>query len=249
MEPLAALWGGLAGAAVGSFVATAVLRHLRGEAWWRGRSHCPTCRRRLGAGELVPVVSRLWRPRCRSCGAPIDSLHTVAELAGAGVGALALAGGVRGEGVMLALFGWTLLGPALFDLRTRRLPDGWSLALATAGLLLAVLRGSGLALPAGPGPAAALGSAAAAGGALALLRALHVRLRRREGLGAGDVKFAAALATWMTPTQLPVALLVAAAGGLLHALAAGALRDPARPIPFGPHLALGAFLALGGGGG
>ncbi len=245
-EPLTVLLGAVAGAAVGSFLATAVLRHERGEPWWRGRSHCPHCGRILGVGELVPVVSRLLWPRCRGCGAPIDPLHTVGELGGLGVGGLALAGGLTPGALLLALFGWAAMVPALVDLREGRLPLSWSRGLLVAGLVVAGLRSAGLA---GPGPELpqALLAAGLAGLGLAALRALHRWLRGREGMGWGDVEFAAGLGAWLEPHTLPTALLLAASSGLVYALARGAWRNPTQTLPFGPHLALGAVLVAVGG--
>ncbi len=227
---------------MGSFLATAVVRSLRGESTLSGRSRCPACGRGLRAVELVPVASFLWWRRCRGCGAPIDPLHPAGEVAGALVFALAVAQASPSRWPFaLALGGW-LLALALWDLRTRRLPDPLVLPLPPA--LLALAWGQGWIVPdlALPDPLSALAGAAAAGGALLLLRESYRRLRGREGLGMGDVKLAFGLGALSGLADLPRLLLAAAVLGLFHAVAAGALRDPARPVPFGPALCAAAFL-------
>ena len=69
----------------------------------------------------------------------------------------------------------------------------------------------------------------------------YARLRRLEGLGWGDVKLAAAGAIWLDWPQLPIALLIAAAAGIL-VVAGRAMLDGGRlktsiAIPFGAFLA------------
>jgi len=238
----ATLLAAAAGSAVGSFLATAVLRGARGESALSGRSRCPACKRVLSAVELVPVVSFLWWRRCRSCGAAIDPLHPTGEMAGAFAFALAVALTPPSRWPFaLALGGW-LLALALWDLRTRRLPDPLVLPLAPAFFALAWVQGRMVLDLALPDPLSALAGAVAAGGALLLLRALYGWLSGREGLGMGDVKLAFGLGALSGLPDLPRLLLLAALFGLLHAVAAGALRDPARPVPFGPALSAAAFL-------
>jgi prepilin signal peptidase PulO-like enzyme (type II secretory pathway) len=60
------------GAAFGSFFEVVLDRVPRGESLLWPPSHCRTCRRRLTADELVPVISYLAQHgRCRACDTPI----------------------------------------------------------------------------------------------------------------------------------------------------------------------------------
>jgi leader peptidase (prepilin peptidase) / N-methyltransferase len=145
--------------------------------------------------------------------------------------------------LLLALLPLPLTLPAaVIDLRRRILPDGLTLALLGAGLLVTGLR---------EGDAAAvlprLAEAALAFGLFWSLRALHARLRGRIGLGLEDVKFLAAATAWTGLAPLPVLLLVAsltALAALASAALAGRRIDAATPLPFGPFLALGLHAAL-----
>jgi prepilin signal peptidase PulO-like enzyme (type II secretory pathway) len=68
------------GAALGSFFEVVLDRLPRGESLLWPPSHCRTCRHRLGADELVPVISYLvQRGRCRACDTPIGSGVPVRE--------------------------------------------------------------------------------------------------------------------------------------------------------------------------
>ena len=74
------------------------------------------------------------------------------------------------------------------------------------------------------------------------LRALYARLRRRTGLGLGDVKFLRAATAWTGLEHVPVLILIAS-GTALAALALDALSGQrigaATRLPFGPFLAIG----------
>jgi leader peptidase (prepilin peptidase)/N-methyltransferase len=123
---------------------------------------------------------------------------------------------------------------AAADLRAMILPDALTLPLLVAGLAAGAA-----GLSAGWEPRAA--GAAAGWGALAGLAALWRRRRGVEGLGLGDAKLAGAAGAWVGAWELATVALVAAPAAIAAALLRG---EPARPIPFGPFLALGFWVAL-----
>jgi leader peptidase (prepilin peptidase)/N-methyltransferase len=88
--PAEAAWTALAfilGAAIGSFLATILIRWPQGRSVVAGRSACDKCGRILEARDLVPILSwSLARGRCRTCGARIDRRHLAAEAGAAIVG-------------------------------------------------------------------------------------------------------------------------------------------------------------------
>ncbi len=93
----------------------------------------------------------------------------------------------------------------------------------------------------------ALLRSAVAGGVLLALRYFYGWRRGVEGLGLGDAKLAAAGAPFLAWPVLPVALLIAAFGGLL-AVGAQALAKGKRPsrrdsLPFGAFLAPAIWIA------
>ncbi|GBD45002.1 Type 4 prepilin-like proteins leader peptide-processing enzyme [bacterium HR40] len=234
-----------AGACVGSFLATVRLRARRGESWIAGRSHCDGCGVRLPWPLTLPLVGYLLsRGRCRFCRAPIDPSQPLLEGGAALLAAAPFLVFPPTAALALALLGGLLLALSLADLEAMRLPDPLVAAVALLALLLLAARHAGIAVPPLPQLDEALMGAALAAGFLVLLRCAHRQLSGREGLGWGDVKLAGASGLWLGPQALPAFFLLAGTLGLLAAIARGALRDPARPVPFGPALALALFLLL-----
>lgn len=229
--------GAVLGLALGSFIATLVVRWGAGRSIG-GRSRCDGCARQLTPLELVPLIGfALAGGRCRTCGAPIDPAFPATEAAAATLGAVALALEPGWGGLAGAAFGWTLLTLALLDARHLWLPDRLTLPLLAAGLALGAL---GLA------PDFASRSLGA-GGALAAFAAIawgYARLRSREGLGQGDVKLLGAIGAWLGWQPLPMVVAGAAALGLIIValrLLRGATVRATDPLPFGTLLAAAAF--------
>jgi leader peptidase (prepilin peptidase) / N-methyltransferase len=122
------------------------------------------------------------------------------------------------------------------DLASWRIPDALNLALLSGGLLWAGLTGqlfSGV-----------LGGLWGFGASL-LIRALYFKLRGRQGLGLGDVKFFGAAGVWVGWSGLPILLLISSVSALALVLGlqmAGRATTPGDRIAFGPHLSLGLML-------
>lgn len=237
IEPVAALIGGLAGAILGSFLATLILRWPQGRSVMRGRSACDGCGRTLGARDLIPLVSAMMqRGRCRSCGAAIDPLHGRVEAGCAVIGALAL--GVMPDlgGVGWALFGWLLLTLAVLDWRHFWLPDALTLPLAFLGFTIGLWTTDVSLVD------RAIGAALGYGALLAI--ALGYRaVRGRDGLGLGDAKLSGALGAWTGWQALPFILLIASVTGLLVMLVTGRAKEAGARVPLGTFLALAAVPA------
>nr|WP_221380562.1 prepilin peptidase [Actinoplanes polyasparticus] len=123
---------------------------------------------------------------------------------------------------------------ALIDLRCLRLPDKLVGALAVIAVPpLALLRPE------------RLGSALVAGG-LILTAYLVIALLPGHGLGLGDVKLAAVLATILGFTGWPSVVVGLVVPHLINGPVALAmlLAGRNRPIPFGPALLAGALIAV-----
>lgn len=230
-----ALGLGILGAILGSFLATLVVRWPQGRSVARGRSACDACGRRLGAAELVPVLSAVvQRGRCRDCGSPIGAVHGRVELACIAVGASAGWAAPGWEGLAGAVFGWLLVTLAALDLLHFWLPDALTAPLAAGGIAMGAL---GFAPPMED---RLIGGAA---GFLLLWGVMqgYARLRGRAGMGGGDPKLFAGIGLWLGWRMLPPVLLVACLAGLgvvlVRALAG-------RPMARTDALPLGALLAI-----
>ena len=205
------------------------------------RSACPACRHPIAWYENIPVLSWLvLQGRCSECGAPISKRYPLVEMLTAGL--FGYAAWQWGAGIQTLLV-WgllaSLLALAFIDLDTQLLPDGITLPLAWAGLLVNV---NGVFCPLDQ---AVIGAVA---GYLALWSIYHLfkLLTGKEGMGFGDFKLLAALGAWLGwKMLLPIVLAASFSGALIGiALIVFAGHDRAKPMPFGPWLALGGVIAL-----
>jgi prepilin signal peptidase PulO-like enzyme (type II secretory pathway) len=156
--------------------------------------------------------------------------------------------------------GGVLLLASLIDARTQLLPRPLNLAFAALGITEALLLPAPLsagtdlylfaALAAPPSFMQRLLGGLIAFAALMLVKLFYARLRRRDGLGLGDVWLFAALAFWIGPLALPwllsSAALAALAGTLLLAAIHGQLGTTSRHqrLAFGPWLALAGWALI-----
>ncbi|MGY0004208.1 prepilin peptidase [Micromonospora sp. I033] len=201
----------------------------------------------LAGRAAVPLARRSVRPRLPATrsGVPHDPAGRSAgpTLAGATVfGGLAATRG--GEPALPALLAMAAVGLALalVDLDCLRLPDRLVVATAVAGGLGLV----GAALVSGA-PGRLL--AALAGAAVSFAGYVLLALLPRSRLGFGDVKLAAALGLplgWLGWPTLGLGLLLP---HLLHGVVVLVLLAARRvrrdtPLPFGPALLAGAWLAV-----
>jgi leader peptidase (prepilin peptidase) / N-methyltransferase len=129
------------------------------------------------------------------------------------------------------------------DARFGIIPDGLVAALAVGGLLQTYLDGQAGLLERGIEAAAVLAAAA-------LFRASYRWIRGFDGLGFGDVKFAAAAALWIGIAAMPVLLLVAVLSAIISLViirVEGHELDGRQAIAFGPHLAVALWLTWAAG--
>ena len=205
------------------------------------RSRCPHCGHMITALENIPVLSWLvLRGKCRECGARISIQYPLIELTSAAMAVtVAWYFGVTWQALAAMAFSWTLLALSAIDIRTQLLPDNMTLPLLWAGLALN-LNGQFTDIE-----SAVLG---AIFGYLSLWTVYQFfrLVTGKEGMGYGDFKLLAALGAWLGWQFLPLIIILSAVVGTVVGLtliiARG--RDRNVPIPFGPYLAGGGWIAL-----
>lgn len=226
----------LLGIAVGSFLNVCIWRLPREESIIRPGSHCPVCSAALGVRDLVPVLSWIFlRGKCRFCGARISSRYPAVELLTGGLFFVTyLHYGPSWEMLAAMIFSAFMVAITFIDLDHQIILDGMLALLAVSGLALQLMTG-------------AVGFwsmwiGALAGGGLLLVLAII----SRGGMGGGDVKFAAALGFWLGWPEILLGLFIGfVSGGLISLLLlVTGLRGRKDFIPFGPFIALGAWLTL-----
>lgn len=181
MTALVVVFAALLGAVVGSFANVVIYRLPRGESVVHPGSRCPSCDRRLGVVDLVPVLSYLaLGGRCRTCKARISPRYPLVEAAMALLfAAIALRWPALDVGAaMLPLMAVAalLVMAAIIDIEHYVLPDVLTLPAVVVGVLGAYL--TGLA-PDLPRPLAALVGALAGAGVLVLINRIGALVLRR----------------------------------------------------------------------
>ena len=143
------------------------------------------------------------------------------------------------------LLTWTLVALSAIDVDHQLLPDDITLPLLWIGLLLSLAPTlPEFALPVEP-RASIIGAVVGYLSLWSVYKAFKW-ITGKEGMGYGDFKLFAALGAWMGWQMLLVILLIAAFSGAVVGISLIALRGRDRniPIPFGPYLAAGGWIAL-----
>lgn len=224
-----------AGLSFGSFITLVSYRLPLGEDVILKPSRCPKCETRLKFLDLWPVLSWVMSGRsCRHCRAPISIRYPLTEIATAAVFWLIYARyGLTLQGGVLAMMAVALLIMIVADLEHYMIPDQVHYALLPLGLAWHYVMGT-------PWEEVAYGFVLGAGVGLALHHGYRF-LRKKEGLGFGDVKFLAVAGLWLgvrpfVPFLFYSGLLGVATGLLWRVLKKGEL------FPFGPSLAISLFV-------
>jgi leader peptidase (prepilin peptidase)/N-methyltransferase len=239
-----ALFCGLIGLLIGSFLNVVIWRVPRGESVVSPPSACPSCGHEIRPRDNVPVLGwLLLKGKCRDCGHPISVRYPLVEAAcGLLFALMALRFGfhaVLPAYLYLAAVGLAL---AMIDIDTKRLPDvltlpSWAVTAVLLGLAAVVDHDGDAALR-------ALVGALALGAFYFLLVLIYP-----AGMGLGDVKLAPVLGAylgWISYGVLAVgAFLGFLYGGVLGILfmALGKAGRKSK-IPFGPFMLAGVLTAV-----
>ncbi len=138
------------------------------------------------------------------------------------------------------VFAYLLLIASVIDMQHMIIPDVISLPMVAVAPLIAwlhpdlTLRSSGLGILLG-------------GGVFFLVGWIYIVLRRKEGMGMGDVKLLGAIGGWLGYEALLPTILFASISGTVLSLSWMLFKrewDMQAPIPFGPFLATGAAFYL-----
>ncbi len=238
----------------GSFLNVCIYRIARDLSVVAPRSFCPECGVSIAWYDNIPVLSyAILRGRCRHCAKAIGLRYPAVELMTA---ALFAAIAIR-YGWNLAAFKWMIFEAVMVvlfwtDLEERILPDELTIGGAILGLLFAVfvaVPGTfGELLLAGSSPIsrsllnAGLGAIFLAG-PIWILGAAYARVRKREGLGFGDVKLLVLLGVFLGVEHGLQALFIGAIAGSIVGIAYLLLtrKDASTyELPFGSFLCAGA---------
>lgn len=236
----------LFGLIVGSFLNVVIHRVPLGESIVKPRSRCPACEHTIAWYYNIPLFSYIWlRGHCRYCGEKISFRYFLVELL-TGITSLYTFYHFQDLVLYLAWFGF-LLAPLIavifIDLQHRIIPNSISLPGILAGVVVHYL--SAPFLLEKEALIDSLIGIFAGGGFLFLVAFAYEKLKKKEGLGGGDVKLAAMLGAFFGWQGVLMILLVASVLGSVIGLLVVALKKNWQyQIPFGPFLAIAAFFQL-----
>jgi leader peptidase (prepilin peptidase)/N-methyltransferase len=239
------------GACIGSFLNVCVYRIPLNRSIVSPGSHCAACGAPIPWYHNLPVLSWfILRGSAACCGTRIDARYPMVEF---GTAILFLGLWLRfapEEAVIYAIMSAGLIVACLIDLDHYIIPDRFTLGGCLAGFIACAidpaLVNEKTALQ---GFSWSLASAIIGGLTLLAVAWGGTLLFKKEAMGMGDVKFLAAIASFLGAVSITWTLPLAAAigavlGGLLILVQRGAWGTR---IPFGPFLGLAALAWLFGG--
>lgn len=240
-DALIALYLGLVGLMVGSYLNVVAHRLPRGESTVRPRSRCPGCGGAIRARDNVPVLSYLLlRGRCRDCGRSISWRYPAVEAATGLFFVLSFLRFGRDPSTLIAaLLSSLLIALALIDYDHYLLPNRITYPGVALGLLLSPF--TSWTTPIG----SLLGAFLGAGILLALI-GLWYLVRGYLGMGLGDPKMLAMIGAFLGVSGMLVCLFLAS---LIGSVTSGLLLLSGRAnlqtkLPFGVYLSVAGLVSL-----
>lgn len=214
------------------------------------RSFCPHCRNQLKWWHNLPLLSWLMLGgKCAFCRTPISMRYPLVELMSAMFAVMCLNWfGLSATAALIYLFCAALIVISFIDYDYYIIPNVISLPGTAIGLALALLNHfTGIfAAPITPTIWDALLGILVGAGFLLFISEGYLRLRKKEGLGMGDVKLLAMVGALFGVRgalyTIFVGSLLGSVLGVLLILLSG--RKFSHQLPFGPYLALGTILYI-----
>lgn len=231
----------LAGLAWGSFLNVVIYRLPAGMSLIKPPSSCPVCKARIKAYDNIPVLSYLLlRGRCRHCRARIPISYFLGELiTPAAFVVLYLRFSLGLFFFASCLFTSALIVLGFIDYYHRVLPDKITYPGIALGLAYAFVRKDLSFLQ------ALLGAAVGAGFLLVIYGGYYL-IRKKEGLGLGDVTMMLMVGVYLGWERTLLTLILASFVGALIGISIIALKkkDFQYLLPYGTFLAPAAYVAL-----
>ncbi len=241
-ENLYILLAAVVGAAVGSFLNVVILRlPQENSSIVFPASHCPKCLSPLHWYENIPLLSYLLlRGKCGHCKVRISLQYPLVEACMAALSAalyykFSLSIAFAGYFFFLA----ALLTIIFIDYYHYIIPDIIDLPGIIIGLLFSFIN------PLVSWQSSLIGIITG-GGILWMAAVFYVLLRKKEGMGGGDIKLLAMLGAWLGWQSLPFIILFSSfSGAIIGSISLYLLKkDQTSHIPFGPFLSIAAIIYL-----
>jgi leader peptidase (prepilin peptidase)/N-methyltransferase len=231
----------IAGCIFGSFYNVVICRLPSGQSIVRPPSHCPACGSAIAAYDNIPLLSYLLLGgKCRRCKAAISLRYPLVEgLSGLLALLLFRRYGLHPQLAIEFVFCSLLLVIAMIDLDTGLIPDTLSLSGVALGFMLSFFTprlswfDSLLGIILG-------------GGIFYLIAIGYTIIRRKDGLGGGDIKLLGMIGAFIGWQGVVFTILASSISGTIIALPLmwRSGKGLGASVPYGPFLAFGAVLYI-----
>jgi len=201
-------------------------------------SHCPQCKTNIKFYDNIPVLAYLLlKGQSRCCQKPISVQYPLIEIL---IALLAVAS-FSYYGFIMATFTIFLLATSLVilfmtDFKEYIIPNSITYPLAAIGLLLSVLELN----PLGTLTVDSLVGGIASGLLFFLISKAYFYLKKRDGLGLGDVKMIAMLGFWLGVEAILMIIIVSSILGIIVGLSL----IVAKKIEAQEYLPYGCFISI-----
>jgi leader peptidase (prepilin peptidase)/N-methyltransferase len=237
------------GAVVGSFLNVCISRLPENQSIVKPRSRCPKCEGPILWYDNLPIISFIiLRAKCRHCGEPISYQYPAVELLTATLFVLLMHRFTNIPVLVIyAAFTCSLIVITFIDLEHYIIPDEISLSGIVIGLLVSLLPET---ITDGQLVTSSIVDSligCVVGGGLLYLTALFSLVAfKKEGMGGGDIKLMAMVGAFLGWKMALTTIVMGSVFGAFVGVGLILLRLKVRGdyIPFGPYLALGAFLSM-----
>ncbi|MBZ0263446.1 prepilin peptidase [bacterium] len=240
--PFYAVYIGIIGAAVGSFLNVVIYRLPREISIVKPASHCPSCKNPIKPWHNIPILSWfLLRGKCAYCGAKFSFRYPAIEALASATALWSLFRfGISWEAFGGMLLSWHLIAISMTDFDEGIIPDHIVLPMALGGILTAWLTG-GL-----PGLLDAGISIAVTTAFLVVFYWVTSKIMKKQSMGMGDITMIAGFSLYLNPLLVAIAIFIGSAASLIVVVTISIIKRESlreRSLRYGPGLAFGAWIS------
>ena len=233
----------LFGLIIGSFLNVLIYRMPIGKSIVKPRSYRPQCKKPIKFYDNIPVISFIVLcGKCRSCKAKISLQYPLVEIFTAFTFWISYSFYFSISPIytlFTIIFLCIMVVLAIIDFKHMILPDELTIG---GGVLFLIYSFFNPLITYKDAFISAFGSALV----FTLLYFFYLKVRKIEGLGFGDVKMMILLGAFLGVNRLLIALLLASLSGVIIGFIFIIFKgkDLKTKLPFGPFLALGAYVSV-----
>lgn len=205
------------------------------------RSRCPACNHQIKAIENIPVISYLFlKGKCSNCQNKISIRYPLVEFVSAiAVTIVAFYFGVSLQTFFAICLTWALITLSMIDFDHQLLPDDITLPFLWLGIIINLFNVF-------TDIESSILGAIFGYGILWIVYITFKLITGKEGMGHGDFKLLAMLGAWFGWQSLPLIIILSSVVGATVGISLMIFKSHNRTsaIPFGPYLAIAAWISM-----